>query len=51
MGLVGIVVRGSVGGIVVNIAIGGGSVEAIPKPKSLARKSNSAAMFEMGVPF
>ena len=49
MGLVGSVVRGSVGGIVVNI--GGGSVEAIPKLKSLARKLNSAAMFDMGVPF
>ena len=49
MGLVGIDVLGSVARILVNI--GGGSVEAIPKPKSFARKLNSAVMFEMGVPF
>ena len=47
MGLVGIDVLGSVARILVNI----GSVEAIPKPKSFARKLNSAVMFEMGVPF
>ena len=49
MGLVEIDFLGSVARILVNI--GGGSVEAIPKLKSLARKLNSAAMFDMGVPF